>query len=609
MALTDKGRKTIIRFGILIALVVGVFALRSAAKSGKFVKFLPQFMVPKVSLADNSGDITLKGTAKSFLGLPSTTPAKLPASAPVIRANFWAWNSQMGCEYANGGPVTTEGSLMAKNGVKLFIERQDDNSQLQAQLVALAKSLHDGNPDPTEGVHFVGIMLDGAHPFIDGLNQQLVKAYGADYRAEIIGSCGYSRGEDAVWGPESWKTDPRTALKGGTVIGVLRDGDINIALHYASDNGVPVNPDEKTYDPDALNFINSESYTKAAEQFVQGYCEDRKVVKNNKPTGETKNVCADAVATWTPGDVTVAKQKGGVVRVISTAPGEYENEMPHALIGIHKWNTTHRSAVENMLAAFLAGGNQVLTYPQALDRAAEIAQSINKEAGANADYWKRYYLGVQEKDKTGKVVPLGGSKANNLADNLALFGLAEGMSPKSSRAHAVYTLFGSMLHQMYPKIVPTEPQFDSVTDLSYLKVVAAREDDAGTAETVTYTKRDTLTKVLGHRAVSINFATGSATLTGSGEAQLERIFNELSMNNLNVIITGHTDNVGNPATNLTLSQARADAVRTWLEHRSPGTFPTGRISAKGYGDSQPVASNATKTGQAQNRRVEITIGQ
>jgi OOP family OmpA-OmpF porin len=51
------------------------------------------------------------------------------------------------------------------------------------------------------------------------------------------GSCGYSRGEDAVWGPEEWKTNPKS-MKGGTLISVVRDGDWNIAVHYASDNGV-----------------------------------------------------------------------------------------------------------------------------------------------------------------------------------------------------------------------------------------------------------------------------------------------------------------------------------------------------------------------------------
>jgi OOP family OmpA-OmpF porin len=609
MALTDKARKLRNRAGVIGLLIVAFFGLRYAAAHGYGVKYMPAFMVPKVALHDNADDINVNGTAKKFAGLPSKKVAHL-TGATDVRVNFWAWNAQMGCLYANGGPETTEGSLMAKHNVHMTITRQDDNNQLMIELTKLAKAMKKGDADPTDGVHFVGIMGDGAHAFLSALNKQLIDAYGSEYRAEIIGSCGYSRGEDAVWGPEEWKSNPKS-MKGGTLISVVRDGDWNIAVHYASDNGIKVNPDETTYDPETLNFINAESYTKAAEQFVQGICENRKVVHDGKPSGETKNVCADAVATWTPGDVTVATQKGGVTRVISTAPNEYANQMPHVIIGIHKWNRSHREAVEGMLKAFLEGGNQVMTYPQALDRAAEVSAEINQEAGADAAYWKKYYKGIVQKDKTGKEVPLGGSKANNLADNLVLFGLAPGYSSKSSRLRATYTVFGNISHTMYPKLVTTEAIIDSVVDASYLKNIAASSEDDETEVTpeVTYTKRDTLSHVVGKRAVSITFATGSASLTPQGEVQLEKLYNELTSNNLNVIVSGHTDNVGNPQSNLTLSDARAQTVRAWLEHRSPGEFPSGRIYAKGYGDTQPIASNATRTGQSQNRRVEITIGQ
>ena len=49
--------------------------------------------------------------------------------------------------------------------------------------------MHDGQADPTAGVHFIGIMGDGAGAFLAALNSELVKSFGQDYRAEIIGSC------------------------------------------------------------------------------------------------------------------------------------------------------------------------------------------------------------------------------------------------------------------------------------------------------------------------------------------------------------------------------------------------------------------------------------
>jgi OOP family OmpA-OmpF porin len=606
MNITDKGKKTITRLAVVVLLVVAFFGLRHAAKNGYGRKYLPQFLVSRIKLDDNAAP-TLQGSASSFTGLPSKKVATL-ASAPEIRINFWAWNSQMGCLYANGGPVTTEGSLMAKQGVKVTIERQDDNNQMMAQLTALAKAMNGGkNPDPTEGVHFVGIMGDGSGAFLAAINKQLEEAFGPDFRAEIIGSCGYSRGEDKLMGPASWKSNPQS-LRGAVVAGVVRDGDWNIAMRYAADNNVPNNPDETTYDPDAINWVNTSSFTDAAEKYVQNYCEDRKVVKNGKPTGETKNVCVEGAVTWTPGDVTMAKEKGGVVSVVSTK--QYANQMPHVIIGIHKWDQLHREAVEKMLTAFLEGGDQVLTYPQALDRAAEISQEINKEAGANATYWKKYYQGVQEPDKKGVVVDLGGSKANNLADNLVLFGLADGTSPKTSRFHATYTVFGTLVSQMYPKLVPSVPREDSILDLSYLRAVQAAEGvGGGKAEEATYSTTDTISTVVGKRAVAIEFTTGSASLTAKGVAQLEKLMNELTINNLLVQIGGHTDNTGDPARNTALSQARANAVKDYLETRAPNTFPVGRLSAKGFGSTQPVASNSTDAGRQKNRRVEITIGQ
>jgi hypothetical protein len=95
-----------------------------------------------------------------------------------VRINFWAWNSQMGCLYSNGGPVTTEGSLMEKQGIKVKIARQDDNSQLMAGLTALAKGLHDGQAQPRDGIHFIGIMGDGAGAFLAALNSQLIDSFG-----------------------------------------------------------------------------------------------------------------------------------------------------------------------------------------------------------------------------------------------------------------------------------------------------------------------------------------------------------------------------------------------------------------------------------------------
>ena len=74
--------------------------------------------------------------------------------------------------------------------------------------------------------------------------------------------------------------------------------------------------------------------------------------------------------------------------------------------------------------------------------------------------------------------------------------------------------------------------------------------------------------------------------------------------NQTVQVIGHTDNTGSAAFNQTLSESRARAVANIIRSAGPGSS---RIVAIGRGESQPVASNATVSGRAQNRRVEIVI--
>ncbi len=73
---------------------------------------------------------------------------------------------------------------------------------------------------------------------------------------------------------------------------------------------------------------------------------------------------------------------------------------------------------------------------------------------------------------------------------------------------------------------------------------------------------------------------------------------------LKIEISGHTDNVGKPADNLTLSNNRAKAVVTYLLSKN---IPVARLVAKGYGETKPVADNKTEEGKALNRRTEMKV--
>ena len=93
------------------------------------------------------------------------------------------------------------------------------------------------------------------------------------------------------------------------------------------------------------------------------------------------------------------------------------------------------------------------------------------------------------------------------------------------------------------------------------------------------------------------------TLNDKGSVALHNILFDTGKATLKLEIQGHTDNVGQPAANLKLSQDRAAAVKTYLVQ----TFgiAAARLTTSGLGETKPVAPNTEETGRAQNRRVEL----
>ena len=102
----------------------------------------------------------------------------------------------------------------------------------------------------------------------------------------------------------------------------------------------------------------------------------------------------------------------------------------------------------------------------------------------------------------------------------------------------------------------------------------------------------------------IYFDTGSDRIRPESTPTLKEIGQMLNEHpELKLRIEGHTDNVGNAASNQTLSERRADAVRQFLV--STYGIDASRLGAKGFGATKPVASNSTQEGQQNNRRVEL----
>lgn len=104
---------------------------------------------------------------------------------------------------------------------------------------------------------------------------------------------------------------------------------------------------------------------------------------------------------------------------------------------------------------------------------------------------------------------------------------------------------------------------------------------------------------------NITFATDSASISPSFYKPLNDLAGSFKQFNQNTIeVVGFTDSTGSRQHNMDLSQRRAQAVSSYLT--SQGVDPS-RVSARGLGPDQPIASNADTNGRAQNRRVEVNL--
>ena len=140
-------------------------------------------------------------------------------------------------------------------------------------------------------------------------------------------------------------------------------------------------------------------------------------------------------------------------------------------------------------------------------------------------------------------------------------------------------------------------------ELASVKELASKRDTTYIVETVKDRNNlDAIRLVLGD---AILFSTGSSALTPTAQAALARVaYNLKQYPQTDVTVVGYTDNTGSEQLNQNLSQKRAQAV---VDYLIGAGIPVSRLTAVGKGWNDPIASNSTAAGRAQNRRVELYI--
>ena len=133
-------------------------------------------------------------------------------------------------------------------------------------------------------------------------------------------------------------------------------------------------------------------------------------------------------------------------------------------------------------------------------------------------------------------------------------------------------------------------------ELSILEVEGMKQDIAASEMLETLNTSGSL-------ALYINFETGKSIIKTESQTIIVQIAQMLTENtSLKISIEGHTDNVGTPQTNQTLSENRAKAVMNAVAAKG---IDKSRLVFKGWGQSKPISDNNTEDGKAKNRRVEI----
>jgi OmpA-OmpF porin, OOP family len=527
---------------------------------------------------------------------------------PEMRLMNWVWFGNAGIFSANGGLRTTKGSLMEKYDVNLRLITNNSVADMKREQLAFIQAYASGNKNPATGVHFVTLMGDGAPAYLSAMNEQIEKAYGKDYNLKIIGIAGFSMGEDCGMGPKSWSDNPQN-LKGSVISAVIGDGDWALVVRYAADNGIKVNPDPASFDPEAINFVPApdDDFMKAAEEVIAGRSVrlKQKDAKGNL-TGNMVDQKITGCATWFPGDLQIV-EKTDLVKFISTK--QYPNQMGTVIVGCDKWMRENSDYVTNFLNATLTATNQIKSNDDWFRFATQLAPKVfcanPQDCSESAEDWYKYAKpgGAPVPNRSGSTIEVGGTQMANLSDNKKYFGINGGNNYYKS----VFDYFSGVLKDLNPAgfmdNVKGLTSYSDAVDLSYLSKVNV---ESGTTQAVDYSanKGETFAK----RNWKIEFESGSARITSGGEAELQKLFDALNIaESAKVKIVGHTDNSGNPDANRELSALRAKSVKQWLINRSKGSFPSERFNVEGKGQDEPVADNNTLSGKAQNRRVEISL--
>ncbi len=317
-------------------------------------------------------------------------------------------------------------------------------------------------------------------------------------------------------------------------------------------------------------------------------------------------------------DSSIAKLKGiDGIRNLKYVAEESTQQTAEETAAATETTAAAETSVTETTEAAVASETTLAASPTTIDATALTGSPI--EVAASIDGKKVALTGVvtsEAQRSTLVAAAKAGYGETNVIDELTVVG------PSTPAQDARITTFGELIKLSSNTLSDAKGRVgdtvlslsgNAFTELGKSSVEALIAGSGGTAEiTVAAAKsveevQENLATILARSG--IQFDTNSAVIKADSVPILDNAVASITQEfaafpNIKIEVAGHTDNVGQPAANQQLSQSRAQAVLDYVVSKG---VDAGRLTAKGYGATKPIADNKTEIARATNRRIEFTV--
>jgi NitT/TauT family transport system substrate-binding protein len=301
-----------------------------------------------------------------------------------------------------------------------------------------------------------------------------------------------------------------------------------------------------------------------------------------------KSHSVDAAVVWSPDDVASVRAIPGSKVLVSTK--QASQIIADGFFAKSEYIDAHREDIKHLIEGWMIGAAEINSDPAAKQAAARIL--------ANA-------FNMSESDALGSINNV---RLATLGDNKAFFGLDD--SYTGITGEQLFRESGLLYRKNgYTDLVPSIPEWRTITDISLLRDINLEGPQNAAEGGPRFSAPDAslaTAQAFSSKSLSVQFVTGSATLTEDAKASILRDFipTARSFRDARIRIEGNTDSTGSKSGNVSLSRHRAQAVADFLADYG---FDRNRFVVRGNGSSKPTCFMQTPECLSQNRNTTFEL--